>query len=59
MARDGLTLMEATARVQAQMPLEEKIPRAQFVIDSEASLEELRFQADALWERLQTLKGGG
>ncbi len=44
--RDGATPDEVLARVQAQMPLEQKVARADIVIDNSGSPEELRVQAD-------------
>ena len=48
MTRDHLSREEALARVQAQMPLEEKRRRADAVIDSSGSLSETRRQIDCL-----------
>jgi dephospho-CoA kinase len=40
-ARSGLTRSEAMARLEAQMPLNEKIARADIVIDNSGSLQDL------------------
>ena len=48
MTRDHLSRVEALARVQAQMPLEEKRRRADAVIDSSGTLSETRRQIDYL-----------
>ena len=45
-ARDGSTPDEVRARVRAQMPLEEKISRADYVIDNSGSLEATIARAD-------------
>ena len=51
-ARDGLSRDEACARIDAQMPQEEKIRRADAVIDSNGSIEETRRQVDRLLSQL-------
>ncbi len=55
MARTGVSREEAERRIQAQMPLEEKRRRADYVIDCSGSLEETRWQAEQLFPELQTL----
>jgi dephospho-CoA kinase len=52
MVRDGLSREEAQARVAAQMPIEEKARRADFVIDASGRLEETAQQVAKLWHRL-------
>lgn len=49
MARDGLVREEAEARVGAQMPVEEKARRADFVVDASGSIEETAGQVAKLW----------
>jgi len=49
MARNGLTEEEALARIRAQPPQEEKVTRADRVIDNSGSIEETRRQVEALW----------
>jgi len=44
--RDGSTADEATARIRAQLPLEEKVRRADYVIDNTGSLEATLALAD-------------
>ena len=51
-ARSGLDAAEVRARDAAQMPLPDKVARADFVVDNNASPEALRDQVDALWRRL-------
>jgi dephospho-CoA kinase len=48
MARDGLTLPEARARLAAQLPLAEKIAVATHLIDNDGDLEATRAQVQAL-----------
>ena len=48
-----LTETEAQARIDAQMPVSEKVKYADVVIENEGTLEDLCMQVEALWERLQ------
>ena len=48
-----LTETEVQARIDAQMPVTEKVKYADVVIENEGTLEELHRQVDALWEKLQ------
>ena len=48
--RDAIDEEEAQARLDAQMPLEEKVAVADYVIDNDGSLDETRRQVDALFE---------
>lgn len=48
----GLTEEEARAAAAAQLPLEEKKARADFVVDNSGSREATRQQVEALWRRL-------
>lgn len=52
MARDGLDQGEAQQRIASQMPQQEKIDRADFVIDNSAAREKTRAQIDKLWPQL-------
>lgn len=52
MARDGVAREQALARIAAQMPLSEKIARADYVVDNSGSSQETRRQVSALIERL-------
>jgi dephospho-CoA kinase len=54
MARDGLSREDAERRIRSQMPLEEKRPFADFLIDTSGSIEETFAQADALASRLRS-----
>ncbi len=47
MQRENLTLEAAQARIDSQMPLEEKCDRANFVLDNSFTLESLFKQVDA------------
>lgn len=53
MARDALTEEEARQRIQAQWPLEEKVKRADWVIDNRGDLNVLVKEVDRLIEQWQ------
>ena len=48
-----LSETEAQARIDAQMPVKEKVKYADVVIENEGALDELNKQVDALWEKFQ------
>jgi dephospho-CoA kinase len=52
MARSGLTEPEVRSRDAAQLPLAEKVRRADFVIDNSKSLESSAEQVDGVWRAL-------
>ena len=52
-ARDGLTESEANARIAAQMPQDEKVCLADYVIDASGSLESLLEQVDIIYRELR------
>jgi len=52
MARDGLSREEASARLEAQWPIDEKVRRANHVIWTTGSVEETERQIDRLVEEL-------
>lgn len=49
----SLTESDVQARIDAQMPLTEKVEYADVVIENEGTLVELHQQVDALWKKLQ------
>jgi dephospho-CoA kinase len=53
MQRNGLSREDADARIRAQMPIEEKRQRADYVIDNRGTIEETRKQVEALWQILR------
>ncbi|OEU53238.1 MAG: dephospho-CoA kinase [Desulfuromonadales bacterium C00003096] len=57
MARDGIDRRQALARVAAQMPQEEKIARADFVIDNSGTAKETQGQVRSLMVRLSHSAG--
>ena len=52
-ARNNLTQAEAEARINAQMPLAEKVARADYVIDNNGTIEDLLKQIENFLEGLQ------
>ncbi len=54
--RDGMNREEARRIVSAQMPIEEKLKVADFVIRNERSLEEVKRKAQEIFERLKQLR---
>ncbi len=52
MKRDGLSKKEILKRIAAQMPLSEKIKRADIVIHNDGSLDELNHEVKRLFNRL-------
>lgn len=51
--RDGLDEEEVRRRIAAQLPLEDKIAAADYVIDNAGSLEDTRRQVREIWERVR------
>ena len=58
-ARSGLSEEEVRARDRAQMPLEEKVARADFVIDNSGPPEGLSPQIERVWRALLDLPVSG
>ena len=55
MKRNHLSREEAELRIKSQMPQEEKIKFADYLIDTSGEFAETRRQVEALWETLQSL----
>jgi dephospho-CoA kinase len=53
MVRNGFVREEAERRVDSQMPIGEKIPRAHIVIRNGGSVEETALEVDRAWEELR------
>ena len=53
--RDGMSLEDARARLDAQMPIEEKKKRADRLVDNGSSLEDTRRQVEGLIAELKLL----
>ena len=54
--RDGISRREAANILQAQLPIDEKVKYADFIINNANSLEETREQVEKLWESLKILQ---
>lgn len=52
MARNGISVAEANARLNSQMPIGDKIKMADFVINNQEPLESARRYIEELWEEL-------
>ncbi len=52
MERNGYSHEEARARLESQMPIDEKIPFADVVINNEGTLEETETIVDGIWNKL-------
>jgi dephospho-CoA kinase len=57
LSRSKITEEDFYARDKAQLPLEEKVKRAKYVIDNSGGLGELHEQVDNLWEKLMDARG--
>lgn len=55
MSRDGLTAHEAQARIASQMPMEEKVKFADYIIDTSGTLASTRDQVEAIYRELNIL----
>ena len=53
-ARDGLTEQEARQRVAAQLPIEEKAARGDYVIRTDGTLDETDEQVKGIWRTLSS-----
>lgn len=56
-ARDGISEDEARRRVAAQVPLEDKVKRADWVIDNSGTAAETQAQVKRLWQTLTERAG--
>lgn len=56
MEREGISREEAVTRLKAQLPIEEKVGYADFVIDNNGSLEETGKQVQDLWQALTKIQ---
>jgi dephospho-CoA kinase len=61
--RNGYTTREAEDRLNAQMPIDEKVLRSDYIINNEGLLDKTREDVDRVWaeliekERLKSMKG--
>jgi dephospho-CoA kinase len=56
MKRDRISRETAKNILKAQMPIDEKLRLADFVIHNEGSLEETRKQVEAVWQELKKMQ---
>lgn len=56
--RDGLSEQAALDRLKSQMPIDEKVGLADFVIDNRGSIEETRRQVEEVYQALKMLEEG-
>jgi dephospho-CoA kinase len=56
-ARDGFTDAQIEARIAAQMPLDEKVRRADYVLENDGTLAQLRERADNVFDALCAAAG--
>ena len=54
--RDGISKEEAANMLKAQLPIDEKVGYADFVIHNEGSIEETKRQVEDLWQTLKKLQ---
>lgn len=52
MKRNGYSYKEAQERLKSQMPMDDKVPFADFVINNEGTMEETGAIVDRIWEKL-------
>lgn len=53
--RDGFSREDATKRLEAQMPIEEKLKHADYVVHNTTSLENARIEVENIYKELQRL----
>lgn len=51
--RDNLTREEIMERIENQIPLNEKIPLADYVIENQGTVEDLKEQVHGIWQEIQ------
>ena len=54
--RDGISLEEAANILKAQLPIDEKVGYADFVVHNQGSVEETRKQVKDVWRTLRKLQ---
>lgn len=55
--RDGISRKEAAHMLKAQLPIDEKLAYADFVVNNEGSMEETKRQVEEVWRELKRLQG--
>lgn len=59
MSRDGMSRHEVEQRLDAQMPIDEKVRRGTLVIENMGGIEELKDKVRVIWERELQRRGAG
>ena len=54
--RDGISIEEAANILKAQLPIDEKVDYADFVIHNDKTLEETKKQVEELWQTLKQIQ---
>ncbi|MDY6836545.1 MAG: dephospho-CoA kinase [Thermodesulfobacteriota bacterium] len=54
--RDGISRQEAANMLKAQLPIDDKLEHADFVVNNEGSLENTRRQVEEIWQALRKLQ---
>ncbi len=54
--RDGLNQADAANMLKSQLPIDEKVGYADFVINNENSIEETRRQVEEMWQELKKIQ---
>ena len=57
--RDGISREEAADMLKAQLPIDEKLGYADFVVDNQGSVEETRKQVEDIWQTLKKVQKRG
>ncbi len=53
--RDGISIKEATNVLKSQIPIDEKVSFANFIINNESTIEETRKQVNEVWQELNKI----
>jgi len=54
--RDGISKQEAASMLKAQLPIDDKLEHADFVVNNAGSLEETRRQVEEIWQALRKIQ---
>lgn len=54
--RDGISRADASNMLNSQLPIEEKVGYADFIINNENSVEETRRQVEEMWQELKKIQ---
>jgi len=54
--RDGISRQEAANMLKAQLPIDDKLEHADFVVNNEGSLQDTRRQVEEIWQALRKLQ---